>query len=167
MKKIITFFLALSVVMTSFATETSSIAVPKKSSANANEILLPIGKNGEKISLMDLSYIKTRDFEKLTGNKMNFTKKIAFKLFQNKLKHSINAKGEVNTKAFEKMTVKVKKDTSKTRQYLRLWLILLAISVVFGILGWVSGFFWILSGLAGLGALIFFIVWLISMTGAV
>jgi hypothetical protein len=53
----------------------------------------------------------------------------------------------------------------KTHQYLRLWIILLLLAIVLGILAWVVPFFWILASLAGLGALIFFILWLLSMSG--
>ena len=166
MKRILTLLLATSLFATSFAG--TNVVVPKKSSkVNANQILLPIGKNGETISLMDLSLIKTKDFEKLTGKKLNLVDKEGFKIDQKKLRNSINAKGYINTKEFEKAAHKLKKADGKTHRYLVLWLVFLAAAIILAILGWVVGFFWILSSLAGLGALIFFILWLLSMSGTI
>ena len=84
MKKIITLSLALTLlVVNSFAAGTATIVLPKKSpSLNANTILVPVGKNGEKISLMDLSVMKAKDYETLTGKKMNLSNKLAFTLIQ-------------------------------------------------------------------------------------
>jgi flagellar basal body-associated protein FliL len=62
-----------------------------------------------------------------------------------------------------KALVKAKTDESKTKHYLKLWLILLGAAIVFGLLGAVTGFFWILSTIAGIAALVFFILWLLSM----
>ncbi|HTM91850.1 MAG TPA: YqaE/Pmp3 family membrane protein [Flavisolibacter sp.] len=107
MKRIITLSLALSILVCSFAAETSLIILPEKSPApNANQILLPIGKAGEKISLMDMSRIKVKEFESLTGNKMSLANKLGFKLFQKQMRNSINYDGTINTKKFAKAMAK-------------------------------------------------------------
>ena len=166
MKKILTLSLALSLLITSFAAETSIIVNPKKTpSPNANQILLPVGKNGEKVSLMDLSLMKAKDYEALTGKTMNLKDKLAFTIIQKKLRNSINPNGDIKTKLLGKVALKAKKADEKTHKYLKLWLILLGLSIVLGIIGWAVPFFWVLSGLAGLGALIFFILWLLSLSG--
>lgn len=168
MKHIVTLSLALSMlIVTSFAAGTASIVVPKKSpSLNANSILVPVGKSGEKVSLMDISLMKVKDYEALTGKKMNLSNRLAFTLVQKKLRNNINANGEIKAKFFEKVAFKAKKADDKTRKYLKLWLILLGVSIVLGIIGWAVPFMWVLSGLAGLGALIFFILWLLSLSGS-
>jgi hypothetical protein len=167
MKRIVTFFLALSFLSTSFAAGTASIVVPKKSpSPNANQILVPIGKSGEKISLMDLSYMKTKDFESLSGKKLSLANKIAFKVIQKQLRSSINSKGEVNTRIFEKAALKLKKADDKAHNYLKLFLILLGVGIVFTILGFVVPFIWWLGWLAYLAAGIFFVLWLIEKAGS-
>lgn len=166
MKRILTLSLALCVLVSSYAG--TNIVVPGKAgSPNANEIMVPVGKNGTTVSLMDLSLMKARDFEKLSGKKMKLVDKIGFKIIQKKLRNNINAKGEINTKILEKAKHTLKKADDKTHSYLRLWLILLAAAIILAILGWVVPFFWILSSIAGLGALIFFILWLLSMSGTV
>lgn len=167
MKRIITLCVALSIFASSFAAGTSMILVPKKSpSPNANQIMVPVGKNGEKISLMDLSVMKVKDYEAITGKKMNLSNKLAFRIIQKKLRNNIDANGNLNTKLLMKAAKITKKAASdKTHQYLRLWLILLAVAIVLGIIAWAVPFFWILSSLAGLGALIFFILWLLSLSG--
>jgi hypothetical protein len=166
MKRILTLSLALSLLTTSFAAGTSVIVNPKKPSPNANRILLPVGKNGEKVSLMDLSVMKAKDYETLTGKKMNLKDKLAFTIIQKKLKNSISTNGDIKTKMLGKLAIKAKKADEKTRKYLKLWLILLGVSIVLGIIGWAVPFMWVLSGLAGLAALIFFVLWLLSLSGS-
>lgn len=166
MKRILTLSLALSFLVASFAAGTTTIVVPKKSSApNANEILVPVGKNGQKVSLMDLSKMKTKDFETLTGKKLSLTNKLALKIIQKKLKNSIDANGNINSKMLSK-TVKSKKADDQSKHYLKLCLIFVALAVIFAILGWVVPFIWILSYLAWLGAVIFFILWLVNKAGS-
>jgi hypothetical protein len=168
MKRILTLFLALSFLTVSFAAGTATIVVPKKSPApNANQILVPIGKTGEKVSLMDFSHMKAKDFETLSGKKLNLANKIAFSVLQRKLRNSMNANGDINSKVLEKAMLKTKKAEDKSHNYLRLWLILLGVAIVFSILGVFVPFLWILGSLAGLGAAIFFVLWIIEKAGGV
>ena len=110
--------------------------------------------------------MSTKNYEQLTGKKMNLAKKLEFKLIQRNLRNTISDNGTIKTKILGKALVKAKRANAQTHKYLKLWLILLGLAIVFGILGWVTGFFWILSTIAGIGAVVFFILWLISMSGS-
>ena len=101
MKKLFTLFLAISLIAPAIA---SSILNPTSSNptpVKASEIKIPIAK-GKMISVLDLAYIKVADYEKVTGKKMTFAKKIQFKLAQRKLRKSINADGTFNNKKLQK-----------------------------------------------------------------
>jgi len=163
-KRVFTLAIALSLLVTSFAAGTTAIVIPEKTpSPNARQILLPVGKNGEKVSLMDLSAMKTKDYETLTGKKMNLKDRLAFNIIQKKLRNSISPNGDIKTNMLGKFALKAKKADEKTPKYLKYWLILLGISIVLALVGAAVPFMWVLSGLAGLGALIFFILWIMSL----
>ena len=102
MKRILFLFCALAVLATSFAS-ISVEAPPKK----ANEIFLPIGKTGNKISLQKLSEISIKNFEQLSGRKMKFFDRMSFKLGQHKLRQNINDDGTLNNKRITKIANKV------------------------------------------------------------
>lgn len=92
MKKVLLFLAAFALFATSFAASGYS-TLPKK----ATEIYLPIGQNA-KISLMDLSTIKVKDYEQLTGQHLNFFQKLTFKASQKKLRNSFSADGTITNK---------------------------------------------------------------------
>src|SRR4030095_4060425 len=71
-------------------------------SVKADEVYLPVGKTGRLISLMDLSRISVKDFEKLSGEKMKLFDKVSFRIGQRQLKKSINEDGTFNKKSIEK-----------------------------------------------------------------
>jgi len=75
---------------------------PAPKPLNAKEIMVPIA-NGKVISFHDLAYIKVADYEKVTGKKLSFLKKIEFKVAQRKLRHSMNEDGTFSNKRMEKM----------------------------------------------------------------
>lgn len=105
MKRIITLSLALFLLATCFAGV--NIVEPKKpAKINANNVLIPVGKNGEKISLMDLSRMKVKELEAITGNKMKLADKVGFTLAQKQLRNSINADGTINNKKLSKVAAK-------------------------------------------------------------
>jgi len=165
MKRIITLSFCLSLFFSSFAN--ANLVLPKENpKIDAKAFMVPIGKNGEKVSLKDLSEMSTKNYEQLTGKKMNLAKKLEFKLIQRNLRNTISDNGTIKTKILGKALVKAKRANAQTHKYLKLWLILLGLAIVFGLLGWVTGFFWILSTIAGIGAVVFFILWLISMSGS-
>jgi hypothetical protein len=73
---------------------------------NAADILIPVGKSGQKISLLELSQMKVKDFEKISGKEMKFTDKIGFKIAQKELRNSINNDGTINNKKLNKFLAK-------------------------------------------------------------
>jgi hypothetical protein len=97
MKKIFTFLLALALV----APAMSSTA-PTPSPVKASDIMIPIAK-GKVISFQDLAYLKVSDYETITGKKLNFGKRMQFKLAQRKLRQSINNDGTLSNKRMQKM----------------------------------------------------------------
>ena len=97
MKKIFILLLVLSISAPLFAS-----TVPGTKTPNAKEIMIPIAK-GKVISFHDLAYIKAADYEKITGKKMSFLKKIEFKIAQRKLRRSMNEDGTFSDKRMEKM----------------------------------------------------------------
>lgn len=98
MKKTAIFLFLLVTFNVAFATALNTWKPPLK----ASEIYFPLGKSGELISLQELSIIKTKEFETLTGKKMKFFDKVGFKLSQNKLRNSINLDGTFSRKKVEK-----------------------------------------------------------------
>ena len=68
----------------------------------AAEIMIPVGKTGKQISLLELSTISAKDLQTLTGKKMNFFDRLAFKASQKKLKKSIDADGTITNKRINK-----------------------------------------------------------------
>ncbi len=98
MKKILAFIIFIATISVAYSTSVVNTPVPLK----ANEIFLPIGKSGQLISLQDLSVIKLKDFEALTGKKMKLTDKLGFALSQKQLRKSINPDGTFNKKKVEK-----------------------------------------------------------------
>lgn len=111
MKRILAIFLGLALFSTSFA-GTNVVTPTKPSKLNANQIMLPLGKNGEQVSLMDLSRMKVKELEALTGHKMNLANKLSFKIAQGQLRNSIATDGTVNSKKLEKAMKHSKADNS-------------------------------------------------------
>jgi hypothetical protein len=96
MKKAFFLFAAFTFFTASFASSVSSY-LPKK----ATEIYLSIGNN-KQISLKELSTIKVKDYEKLSGRHFSFFQRINFKLIQKKLKSSIAPNGTLLNNQFYK-----------------------------------------------------------------
>lgn len=103
MKKTLLLLLAILTLGFSFAATTPA----KKAKVKASEVLIPIGNTGTKISLLDLSEIKIKEVETLSGRKMNFTDRLTFKAAQRQLRKSINPDGTINTKRIAKNVKKV------------------------------------------------------------
>lgn len=95
MKKIGILLLTLALGGLSFAAyiapSSSASTAPK-----ASELYIPMG-NGTHFSLMDLSQLRVKDYQKLTGKHLNLFQKISFKMTQKKLKKAISADGTVNS----------------------------------------------------------------------
>src|SRR5688572_24556199 len=93
MRKSFILFSALFIYSTCFAAfEIKNPAI------KAAEIFLPIGKTGQKISLMELSTVTVTDFERLSGRHMKFFDRLSFKSHQKKLRNSIAKDGTIKNK---------------------------------------------------------------------
>ena len=92
MKKVLVLLAVFSFYTASFAS-TGFSSVPK----NANQMYIPIGNN-TKISLMELSEMKVKDYEKLSGKHLNFFQKLTFKAGQKKLRNSIGEDGTITNR---------------------------------------------------------------------
>jgi hypothetical protein len=99
MKKL--FFLLIGVLVITSSFGTSMILSPQK--PNANQLYIPIGKTGKKISLMELSTISMDKLETLTGKKMNFAERISFRAGQRKLRKGIASDGTIESKKLQKL----------------------------------------------------------------
>jgi hypothetical protein len=102
MKKIILLFAVFCFVTSSFAAFTLEAPVVKNPPLKASEVYITIGKDGEKISLLDLSRMKVKDLQELTGKKIKLFDRIGFKIAQKKLRESINHDGTFNQKRMQK-----------------------------------------------------------------
>lgn len=78
----------------------------------AADVLIPVGNSGQKISLLELSEIKVKDMEALTGKKMKLADKLGFKMAQKQLRSSIDQDGTINNKKLNKMAAKSAVDGS-------------------------------------------------------
>jgi len=101
MKKAIVSLVLVALCTIGYASTTPGSDPASKSPLKANEVYLPVGNTGQLISLMELSQISVKDFEKLSGKKMKFGDKIKFKLGQRDLKKNINEDGTFNSKKFD------------------------------------------------------------------
>ena len=99
MQKVITFFVAIMLLASSFAS-TPVFETPK--TIYASQIMIPVGKDGKKISLLELSKISKADLEAMTGRKMNYIQTMAFKGAQKKLNKGIDENGIVTNKKMKK-----------------------------------------------------------------
>jgi hypothetical protein len=107
MKKILTLLLAVCAIVTTYAASVPSFTeTPEVAPRYASDVLIPVGMNGQLISLLRLSEIKAKDLEKITGQKMKFIDRIGFRIAQKQLRESINADGTLNNRKMEKLLTK-------------------------------------------------------------
>ena len=102
MKKTFILFLLIAVVSSTYSSTNSIPVSSTNPSIKATDVYVPIGKNGQLISLMDLSQISVKDFENLSGKKMKMMEKVNFKMKQRELKKNINYDGSFSKKRVEK-----------------------------------------------------------------
>ena len=69
MKKTFILFLLIAVVSAAYSSTNSIPVSSTNPSIKATEVYVPIGKNGQLISLMDLSEISVKDFESCLAKK--------------------------------------------------------------------------------------------------
>lgn len=98
MKRFLFLSAALFILTASFA----STEVAVKPAVKASEIFIPIGNTGQKISLLDLSRMTTKDVQQFTGKKMKFADRMMFKAAQRQLKKNINPDGTIDNKRIAK-----------------------------------------------------------------
>jgi len=125
------------------------IYVPSNASDNAKA---GVEATIEKVKATDMNAflaLTPAKVQEMTGKKMTLGQKIALKMVQKKLSKQLK-KGKAI-------------DTKDERQMLRLWIIFALVAIALGILGIFISFFWFLSGLAWLAALIFFILWVLAI----
>jgi hypothetical protein len=102
MKKLLLVFTVFLLSVASMASNPFSATVkPKRMHASA--VMIPIGSEGNKISLLELSTISRSGLENLTGRKMNLTQRLAFKGAQKKIRNGINQHGYVVDKKLNKV----------------------------------------------------------------
>ncbi len=99
MKKILTSMLALVMLTTAIASPGTPVNPDPRNAAN---IMIAVGKDGKKISLLELSTISKADLEKLTGKKMTGMQKMAFKGAQKKFKKGIDENGNITSKKLQR-----------------------------------------------------------------
>ena len=100
MRKIFTFFVAILILASSFASTPVSVT---PGVMYASQIMIPVGKDGKKISLLELSKISKDDLEKMTGRKMSGIQAMAFKGAQKKMNKGIDNNGVVTSKKMKKV----------------------------------------------------------------
>src|SRR6478672_10660530 len=77
MRKILVTLLALCFVGSSFASGLYAVPASSHPSApKASAVIFPIGKDGARISLMDLSQMSIKEFETISGEKMKLGQKV-------------------------------------------------------------------------------------------
>jgi hypothetical protein len=102
MKKTFILFLLMAVVSATYSSTSTTPVSSTSPSIKATDVYVPVGKNGQLISLMELSEIKAKDYEVLTGKKMKLTERVKFKMKQRELKKNINYDGTFSKKRVEK-----------------------------------------------------------------
>lgn len=123
MRKITLLFIACALVVSSGFSKSMAVApvtVPSVEAPatkpvtkiDANKVMVPVGKTGKKISLKELSTISRSDLETMTGKKMSFVERIAFKKAQKRLNKGIDSNGYVTDKKLNKVFLSKKSGES-------------------------------------------------------
>lgn len=109
MKKLLAFIMAIAILNMSVAiTPPIDGAKPMK----ATEIMIPFGKTGQTISLMEFSKMKPAEYEKLANVKLKFFERIAYKITIGKLKKSIAKDGTITNLKVAEMFLPTADDNS-------------------------------------------------------
>lgn len=108
MKQLFLFSAALLLFTISFASNN----LTSKPAVKASEVLIPIGNSGQTVSLLDLSNMSAKEYQSLSGKKMNFFDRIGFRVAQRQLKRNIDEDGTINSAALAKQFEKREDVTS-------------------------------------------------------
>lgn len=147
MRKITILVLA---VVFSMSANAGIIYVPANSTDNVKSGNITNGKTVTNFDVQTILALTPSKVQEMTGRKMTFVQKIALKAAQKNLKKELNSSKKL--------------DTKNKSQMLRLWLIFAVIAIVASIIGVFVPFVWVISSLAWLASLIFFILWLIALS---
>lgn len=98
MKKLLTLLLLLSIGVSSFAASAS-----KPESVSSADMIFPVGETAQQLSLRELSNMKLKEFEAVSGMDLSLKEKIAFKIAQKKLKNAINANETLDAAQLQKV----------------------------------------------------------------
>jgi hypothetical protein len=108
MKRSFILFAFLLVLSSTYAMDpVKTTALPLK----ASSIMIPVGSNGQSMSLEQLAHIKPREFARLTNKNMNFFERAGFTLAQKKLRNNIKADGTINNKKLDKLVAALDGET--------------------------------------------------------
>ncbi len=80
----------------------SGSVVARPGRTRASDLYLVIGKNGEQVSLLDLSVMRAVQLENIRGKKMSLIEKLAFTSVRHKLRNSISKDGFMEWGRLEK-----------------------------------------------------------------
>jgi hypothetical protein len=94
-------FLAAAILFITSSFGSSTILSPRK--LKANEVFIPIGNTGQKISLQELSTIHMKDLQTLMGKKISFAEKVSFTIAQRKIRNSISYDGTIESGKLKKL----------------------------------------------------------------
>ena len=100
MKNYILLFLSFFIQAASFGFSGKSISI--NPAIPASELFVAVGKDANKISLLGLSKISVKEYQHLSGSKLNLFQRVSFKIAQKKLQHDINSDGTINTTTLKK-----------------------------------------------------------------
>lgn len=100
MKKLTTLLLAALVLNASVAVNPANNGTKP---LNANQVMIPIGKTGNKISLAEFSKLKPREYEQLANVKLGFFDRLAYKRAMKKLRNNIAADGTIKKGKYSKV----------------------------------------------------------------
>jgi hypothetical protein len=94
-------FLVITILLFASSFGTSTILSPRK--LKASEVFIPLGNTGQKISLQELSTIRMKDLQTLTGKKISFAEKVSFTIAQRKMRNSISYDGTIENGKLKKL----------------------------------------------------------------
>jgi hypothetical protein len=140
---------AMAVFTISFGAVTpTEPSAPKKPS----EVMIPVGNTGKYVSMTELSKMKVKQWETLTGKKMSLKEKIAFGAVKSKIKEQVRTYNKTGNYA----PIDFKDPVDK---WLWFWIFGWGLGIVFL---FIPVFGWILSSLFFLFGSISLIVWLVK-----
>jgi hypothetical protein len=93
MRKLLLLGTALFIVSATFGISNVETPILK-----ADQVFIPVGKSGQRISYAQLATISLADFQALTGRKMNVVQRINFRMAQNKIRKSIATDGTIKNR---------------------------------------------------------------------